>query len=111
MLCRVSVWCGGGNNGGDGLVVARLLHQAQREVEVRSARARGQPVGDAAENLRRARQAGLRFVEDPGPGDIVVDALFGTGFAGVPRREAAQAIAMINGSGDPVVSVDVPSGR
>lgn len=107
---RVSVWCGGGNNGGDGLVVARLLHQAQREVEVVLLAREDSLVGDAAENLRRARQAGLRFVEDPGPGDIVVDSLFGTGFAGAPRREAAQAIAMINGSGDPVVSVDVPSG-
>jgi NAD(P)H-hydrate epimerase len=107
---RVSVWCGGGNNGGDGLVVARLLHQAERQVEVVLLVSEDRLVGDAAENLRRAREAGLRFVDDPGPADVVVDALFGTGFSGAPRREAAEAIAMINESGDAVVSVDVPSG-
>ncbi len=107
---RVSVWCGGGNNGGDGLVVARLLHQEGRQVEVVLLAPEDRLAGDAAENLRRAREAGLQFVDDPGPADVVVDALFGTGFAGAPRREAAEAIAMINASADTVVSVDVPSG-
>ena len=107
---RVSVWCGGGSNGGDGLVVARLLHEAGCEVEILLLADEGRLKGDAAENLRRARELGLRFVGVAGRADIVVDALFGTGFTGAPRREAVQAIAMINDSSEAVVSVDVPSG-
>jgi hydroxyethylthiazole kinase-like uncharacterized protein yjeF len=107
---RISVWCGGGANGGDGLVVARLLHARGKRVEIRLLADERRVTGDAAENLRRARELGLPFVEQPGPAELVVDALFGTGFSGEPRPEAAEAIALIDGSGAPVVSVDVPSG-
>jgi NAD(P)H-hydrate epimerase len=107
---RISIWCGPGANGGDGLVVARLLHAAGLEVEVLLLADETRIRGDALENLRRAREAGVPFGEEAQPADVVVDALFGTGFTGAPRREAAAAIEMINASGDPVVSVDVPSG-
>ena len=107
---RVSVWCGGGNNGGDGLVVARLLHAAGLQVEAVLLAPEERYRGDAAESLGRAKEAGVPLVQEAGPADVVVDALFGTGFAGAPRREAAEAIATINASGDPVVAVDVPSG-
>ena len=80
---RFAVVCGGGSNGGDGRVAARVLRDAGREaVET-----------DAVEGA-----------------DVVVDALFGTGFHGTPRPEAAALIERINGCGAPVVSVDVPSG-
>ena len=82
---RVAVVCGGGANGGDGRIAARIL-----------------------------RESGLEVVEtdDPGGGDtdVVIDALFGTGFHGSPREEAAAAIGRINATGAPVVSVDIPSG-
>jgi ADP-dependent NAD(P)H-hydrate dehydratase / NAD(P)H-hydrate epimerase len=107
---RISVWCGPGANGGDGLVVARLLHAAGRGVEVLLIADEARIRGDALENLRRAREAGVAFRTEAGPADVVVDALFGTGFSGAPRRPAAQAIEMINVSGGPVVAVDVPSG-
>lgn len=107
---RVSVWCGGGNNGGDGLVVARRLAAAGREVEVRLLVDPDRLRGDPAANLERARERGIRFVEEPGPADLVVDALFGTGFTGPPRKGAEEAIETINASGSPVVAVDVPSG-
>jgi NAD(P)H-hydrate epimerase len=106
----VSVWCGAGSNGGDGLVVARKLHEAGRGVEIRLTVPENRLKGDAAENLARAQQAGLPFTDDGGAGDIVVDALFGTGFSGKPRREAARVIEELNGVAAPVVSVDVPSG-
>jgi NAD(P)H-hydrate epimerase len=107
---RVSVWCGGGNNGGDGLVVARLLHQAGKNVEVRLLGDAARVTGDAAENLRRAKELDLVFTSRPGPADIVVDALFGTGFSGAPRDAAAEAIEAVNGAAAPVIAVDVPSG-
>ena len=80
---RFAVVCGGGANGGDGRVAAGLLRQAGREA-------------DETDDLEGS--------------DVVVDALFGTGFHGAPRPEAAAVIERINGSGLPVVSVDVPSG-
>jgi ADP-dependent NAD(P)H-hydrate dehydratase / NAD(P)H-hydrate epimerase len=80
---RFAVVCGGGSNGGDGRVAARILREAGREaVET-----------DVVEGA-----------------DVVVDALFGTGFHGTPRPEAAALIERINGCGVPVVSVDIPSG-
>ncbi len=108
---RITVWCGTGANGGDGLVIARILHEAEREVEALLAGPEEKVSGDAAVNLARAREAGVRFVEPPGGScDLAVDALFGTGFSGSPRREAAARIEELGGLGVPIVSVDVPSG-
>ena len=105
-----SVWCGTGSNGGDGFVVARLLHEAGREVEIFLLGGEDKVKGDAAENLRRARGLSIPFVALPGAPDVVVDALFGTGFSGSPRREAADRIEALNAVPVPVVAVDVPSG-
>ena len=85
---RVTVVCGGGANGGDGRIAAELLAAAGREVTVVDAAAGG----------------GL------GTPDVIVDALFGTGFSGDPRPEAVTLIEAINAAGAPVVSVDIPSG-
>jgi ADP-dependent NAD(P)H-hydrate dehydratase / NAD(P)H-hydrate epimerase len=105
----VSVWCGTGSNGGDGFVVARKLREAGRDVEIVVVGEEGKVGGAAAENLRRARAAEIPFVATA-EGPVVVDALFGTGFRGKPRREAAAAIEEINALGAAVVAVDVPSG-
>jgi hydroxyethylthiazole kinase-like uncharacterized protein yjeF len=107
---RFWVWCGTGSNGGDGLVVARKLHQAGREVAVRVIGQEDKLKGDAAENLRRAHELGLRFGEEWDEEDVVVDALFGTGFTGAPRDEAARAIEELNAREAPIVAVDLPSG-
>jgi len=107
---RISVWCGAGANGGDGLVVARLLHAAGRQAELFLAGPEDKLAGDAATNLRLAREAGVPFADSPSEADVVVDALFGTGFSGPPRREAAARIEALSALGAPVVSLDVPSG-
>jgi NAD(P)H-hydrate epimerase len=80
---RIAVVCGGGSNGGDGRIAARILREQGR---------------DAVETTA-VEQA-----------DVVVDALFGTGFRGEPRPEAAETIERINAADAPVLSVDVPSG-
>jgi hydroxyethylthiazole kinase-like uncharacterized protein yjeF len=107
---RVAVWCGTGANGGDGLVVARELHAAGREPVVRLLGSEEKVKGDAAETLRRARETGVAFVDDQVPADLVVDALFGTGFSGAPRRGAARWIEEMNATEAPVLAVDLPSG-
>ena len=83
---RVTVVCGKGNNGGDGKVCARVLREAGREVTV------------------------VDGVGDLGEPDVIVDALLGIGLTDAPREDAARMIDLINASGRPVVSVDVPSG-
>jgi len=79
---KIGCVCGGGANGGDGRIAARILREAGK---------------DAVEELENGA-------------DLVVDALFGTGFHGEPRPEAAALIQRMNGAGAPIVSVDVPSG-
>ncbi len=83
---RVTVVCGGGNNGGDGRVCARVLGEAGREVTV------------------------VDGYGDLGEPNVIVDALLGIGLHDAPRDEAARMIELINASGRNVVAVDVPSG-
>ena len=78
--------CGGGKNGGDGRIALDVLRAAGRL---------------ATENLP---------YEPFGATDVIVDALFGTGFRGEPRAEAARGVEEMNASGIPIVAVDVPSG-
>jgi NAD(P)H-hydrate epimerase len=103
---RVHVVCGAGNNGGDGLVVARHLHALGVEVDVALL---GAPRGDAAAQLERARAFGV--AEGRGEGaDLIVDAIFGTGLARTVEGDAARAIQAINARAVCVVAVDLPSG-
>ena len=107
---RVAVWCGGGANGGDGLVAAAELLRAGREPAVRLLGPEERVSGDAASVLARAKEVGVPFVEEHGSADLAVDALFGTGFAGTPRPDAERAIGELSIATVPVVSVDLPSG-
>jgi len=86
---RWTVVCGGGSNGGDGRVMAAHLERAGHEVLIVDA---------------KAGETGL------GEPDVVVDALFGTGFAGEPRADAAALIERIDAAGVPVFAIDLPSG-
>jgi len=119
---RVVVFCGKGNNGGDGLVAARHLRRLGVSLRV-FLLARGAALaGDAAANLARARDEGLTIeeIEDEGAWSrtaldldrdtIVVDALLGTGIAGGARGLIARAIDTINGSPATIVAIDLPSG-
>ncbi|MGZ5354382.1 MAG: NAD(P)H-hydrate dehydratase [Actinomycetota bacterium] len=115
---RAVVVCGGGNNGGDGFVAARYLSGWGMGVAVLTLDER---VGDrepAAANLERLARTRVR-VRPWSPGvvarelaraDVAVDAIFGTGFRGVPDGAFARAIETLGDAGVPVVAVDVPSG-
>ena len=108
----VTVACGKGNNGGDGLVVARLLRDGGREVTVVCAAPPEEFSGDALRNLSRlpGEEPALLAAGAFDGAAVIVDALLGTGFAGEPRGAIADAIDAVNAAQAPVVSVDVPSG-
>jgi ADP-dependent NAD(P)H-hydrate dehydratase / NAD(P)H-hydrate epimerase len=103
---------GKGNNGGDGLVAARLLREDGHEVDVIATAPLEELRGDARTNLERLPgNAPEPFAPERLDGSgVVVDALLGTGFEGVAREPAASAITAINAVGVPVVACDVPSG-
>ena len=109
---RVRVVVGKGNNGGDGLVVARLLREDGHDVDVLAVAPLEELRGDPAANLDRLPGA------PPEPfapellarSGVVVDALLGTGFEGSPREPVTSAIAAINAQDAPTVACDVPSG-
>ena len=114
------VVAGKGNNGGDGYVIARLLQQAGWEVRTFVLAPREDIAGDAKDNLARLdpetvsfspSSAGLSlFASHLERASVVVDALFGTGLKSDVRGCLAEAIELVNGSGKPVVAVDIPSG-
>ena len=108
----VRVVVGGGNNGGDGLVAARLLRADGWMVDVLSAASLDRLEGDARANLERLPgDAPEPFDSERLAGSgVVVDALLGTGFAGIAREPVTGAIAAINALSAPVVACDVPSG-
>jgi NAD(P)H-hydrate epimerase len=108
----IRVLVGKGNNGGDGLVVARLLRQDGREVDVLALADLDEMRGDARANLDRLPGAPPEpFDPDRLAGSgAVIDAMLGTGFEGVPREPIAGAIAALNEVEAPVVACDVPSG-
>lgn len=110
---RLGIYCGGGNNGGDAYVVARLALDAGLEVSLHAAvpleklseTARGLAAGvlaDAA--LKRLGQEEIPQV------DVIVDGLLGIGIHGKPRDAMARLIQGINDSGLPVFALDLPSG-
>jgi len=115
---RALIVAGKGNNGGDGLVIARLLLERGWEARVLLLAAAEALNGDAAENLGRLDAA--RVICAPaGPGPqaglfaeatLIVDALLGTGVKSAVSGAYAEAIGMINQAGLPVVAVDIPSG-
>jgi hydroxyethylthiazole kinase-like uncharacterized protein yjeF len=131
---RIAVLCGKGNNGGDGLVVARLLHQRGCQLTVILFAAPDALRGDAAINLKRWREAGgeMRVVTSEAEwaaacsqvayAEIILDALLGTGLSGPVDGLLARVIADVNEIGKRVpnggdagrratiVAVDIPSG-
>lgn len=108
---RIAIACGPGNNGGDGFVAARLLHERGHRVRLGLLGQRDALKGDAAAMAALWREP----VEPLSPAtiadaDIVIDAMFGAGLSRPLEGVAADVVAAINASGKPVLAVDVPSG-
>jgi len=114
---HLTVFCGHGNNGGDGYVVAALA--AREKMPVMLVETSPEKVQGDAE---RARNFALSMGVEPvtarewlkspvfAETSLIVDALLGTGFSGTLRKPFASLICLINQSGLPVVAADIPSG-
>lgn len=115
---KISVYCGTGNNGGDGLAIARLLSsQGYENVEVKIARFSGKSTTDFESNFSRLKQSGLSIKEfsqasDAGEEEagIIIDALLGSGLNKPLSGEWEKLVNWMNGLGKTIVSVDIPTG-
>ena len=122
---RIGILVGKGNNGGDGLVIARQLAHAGRDVFIFLVSAPDSFTGEAEINLQIAKRLGLQIEEiltDTGfygtgtvpttlaSCELFVDAIFGTGLRGTVRDPIATVINAINSLATPILSVDLPSG-
>jgi NAD(P)H-hydrate epimerase len=119
---KVLIICGKGNNGGDGLAIARLLANREAEVTVILLGRARDLKGDPRTNYNILRHADVeihdivtarqltRFLAGHSEPDVIIDAIFGTGFKGKPAGIYASAIELINRSDAFVLAIDIPSG-
>ncbi|GAB3025391.1 bifunctional ADP-dependent NAD(P)H-hydrate dehydratase/NAD(P)H-hydrate epimerase [Niabella terrae] len=119
MLARqYYIFCGNGNNGGDGLAIARQLHQAHCHVSVYIlGNAPGSEDFQAnLEHLKAATTVPVNIIDSENEfpeiptGTVLIDALFGTGLNRPLEDQAAMLVQNINASQQTVVSIDIPSG-
>lgn len=114
-----TVFCGKGNNGGDGFVIARYLFQAGYDVEIFFIGPPDKLSNDAKANFDLVLELNIPTVEIKSideslpeilETDFIIDAVFGTGFEGAPRGLSQELIDYINEQLQAVISVDMPSG-
>jgi ADP-dependent NAD(P)H-hydrate dehydratase / NAD(P)H-hydrate epimerase len=114
------IFCGNGNNGGDGLAIARQLHKENCEVEVYIVRVTEDDAPDFTINLKRVEKESNLFATYFLPSEeivfpetnqaIIIDALLGTGLSREPEILVAEIIDRINANNTTVISIDIPSG-
>ena len=111
---KILVVAGKGNNGGDGIAAARLLKvRFQRDVEIFLPYEEEQLKEDCRVQYQIANKLGLKFhkeLPDLESFDLIIDAIFGTGFKPPIKGRWVDIVKAINGSGKPVLAVDIPSG-
>lgn len=118
----ITICCGRGNNGGDGLVAARYLKAMGAEVVAYLAQPKrdGRYTAEVSENLKRAASSGVS-VQEVGEdlvaldikmrsSDVLIDALLGTGASGKPAGAIHDMIQRMMKAGKPIIAVDIPSG-
>jgi len=112
------IFCGKGNNGGDGLAIARMLHHKNRPVDVFILEFGHLGTEDFQQNLQLLHNLpiNIHFLQ-PGiplpviPDDVLlIDALLGTGINRAVEGRLAELIRHLNSSGNPIISIDLPSG-
>lgn len=119
VLCKnILIFCGKGNNGGDGFVAARKLHEEGASVKL--ILAEGEPkTEDAVTNKKlceamRLTMLGMsetdKITAAAGEADLIIDAIYGTGFHGELREAVRRIAVLINQSKAAVYALDIPSG-
>lgn len=114
----ITIYCGTGNNGGDGLAITRLLCDQGWDAHAMLIQSKNQLSPDNEEHLKRLQELHPNHIRHINPGmDIppprpgyVVDALFGTGISRAAEGLELRAIEVMNASGQPIIAVDLPSG-
>ncbi|HEX9137853.1 MAG TPA: NAD(P)H-hydrate epimerase, partial [Nitrospirota bacterium] len=116
---KVGIICGKGNNGGDGLALARRLNIHGVPVRVALLASFGAVTGDAKINLSILRKMGVEIAQNASThaisdliawSDILVDALIGVGLSASLKGIYAFAVELMNASGRPLVAIDIPTG-
>jgi len=111
----ISIVCGKGNNGGDGLAIARILASCEKEVTVYICDYSLAESTDFTENLKRLPST-VKFVRlnEKSPvsfkADLIIDAIFGTGLTRPVEGWLGLILSSMNASGTPIISIDIPSG-
>jgi len=111
---KILVVCGVGNNGGDGLAVARLLQEKDHSVRALLVKYKESLSPDCDTNLKRLDDVDLFENGNPLPDlsgfDLIIDAIFGSGLTRPAEGFVAELIQLINESGNEICSIDLPSG-
>ena len=111
---EITICCGSGNNGGDGLVVARLAHEHGLKVIIYLVGESYQLKGAATQAAKMCEAAHLPILPFPESlclkGNVIIDALLGSGLQGKVKAPYDQLISSINQAEQPVLALDVPSG-
>ncbi|MDD3743064.1 MAG: NAD(P)H-hydrate dehydratase [Lentimicrobiaceae bacterium] len=116
---RIKIVCATGNNGGDGLALARMLFEAKYETEVAIVEHNGKGSRDFEENFNLLAELPGLIITDVTTGDnfleletfdVVIDAIFGSGLNRAPEGLYADVIRQINASEALIISIDIPSG-
>ncbi|HIE16547.1 MAG TPA: NAD(P)H-hydrate epimerase, partial [Bacteroidales bacterium] len=113
-----AIFVGPGNNGGDGLALARLLHEKNRNVRVFEINFTKKRSDDFKTNLKRLKNTAVEITqissEDDFPklsdSEIIIDAIFGSGLSRPAKGMVAGIIQKINNEINPIISIDIPSG-
>ncbi len=113
---KILILCGSGNNGGDGLAAAAFLQRMKAWPQIVFLKPVARLKGPVLTHFKKCRAAGIPFTEKmngaiaPLNADLIIDAIFGTGFDGAVDSSIASAIHTVNAATIPVLSIDIPSG-
>jgi len=113
---KIAIFCGSGNNGGDGFVIARYLHNWQHTPEIFIVGSTDKMSPETISNYDKCKKLGIKInLIEKNPDnlstfDLIVDAIFGVGFRGEVKGWRAEVIKKINSAGKIVVAIDIASG-